>query len=46
MDIFVGKEVGALCVGVLTGYSGIADLQGAGADLILERASDITACLE
>ena len=45
MDIRVGKEVGALCIGVLTGYSGIADLKGAGADLILERASDITACL-
>jgi phosphoglycolate phosphatase len=45
MDILVGKEVGALCIGVLTGYSGIADLEGAGADLILERASDITACL-
>lgn len=46
MDIRVGKEVGALSVGVLTGYSGIADLQGAGADLILERASDITDCLD
>jgi len=45
MDILVGKEVGALSVGVLTGYSGIADLKGAGADLILERVSDITACL-
>lgn len=46
MDILVGKEVGAWSVGVLTGYSGIADLKGAGADLILERASDIMACLE
>lgn len=45
MDIRVGKEVGALAVGVLTGYSAASDLQGAGADLILERASDITACL-
>jgi phosphoglycolate phosphatase len=45
MDVVVGKEVGALSVGVLTGYSGIADLKSAGADLILERVSDITACL-
>jgi phosphoglycolate phosphatase len=45
MDILVGKEVGALSIGVLTGYSGIADLKAAGADLILERASDITDCL-
>ncbi|NPV03420.1 MAG: HAD family hydrolase [Syntrophaceae bacterium] len=46
MDIRVGKEVGALSVGVLTGYSDAFDLQEAGADLILERASDITACLD
>jgi phosphoglycolate phosphatase len=45
MDILVGKGVGALSIGVLTGYSGMADLEGAGADLILERASDITNCL-
>lgn len=45
MDIRVGKEVGALAVGVLTGYSGIADLRGAGADLILDRAADITSRL-
>jgi len=42
MDIRVGKVVGALTVGVLTGYSAASDLQEAGADLILERASDIT----
>lgn len=46
MDIRVGKEVGALSVGVLTGYSAASDLQEAGADLILERASDITGCLD
>jgi len=46
MDIRVGKEVGALSVGVLTGYSAASDLQEAGADLILERASDITVCLD
>lgn len=46
MDIRVGKEVGALSVGVLTGYSAASDLQEAGADLILARASDITGCLD
>ncbi len=46
MDIRVGKEVGALSVGVLTGYAGASDLQAAGADLILERAADITVCLD
>jgi phosphoglycolate phosphatase len=45
MDILVGKQVGAIAVGVLTGYSNAEDLRGAGADLILERASDITAYL-
>jgi len=42
MDIRVGKAVGALSVGVLTGYSAASDLLEAGADLILERAAEIT----
>ncbi|OPY06873.1 MAG: Phosphoglycolate phosphatase [Syntrophaceae bacterium PtaB.Bin038] len=46
MDIRVGKAVGALAVGVLTGYSAAADLREAGADLILERAAEITCWLE
>jgi phosphoglycolate phosphatase len=46
MDISVGKEVGAFAIGVLTGYSGADDLKGAGADLILERAAEITNYLE
>jgi len=46
MDIRVGKEGGALAVGVLTGYSAASDLQEAGADLILERAAEITGYLE
>jgi len=46
MDIRVGKVVGALAVGVLTGYSAASDLQEAGADLILERAAEITGYLE
>jgi len=46
MDITVGKEVGALAIGVLTGYSNADDLNAAGADLILERAAEITSWLE
>ncbi|MDO9515997.1 MAG: HAD family hydrolase [Syntrophales bacterium] len=42
MDITVGKEVGVYTVGVLTGYSEAGALRQAGADLIIERASDIT----
>jgi phosphoglycolate phosphatase len=46
MDISVGKEVGAFAIGVLTGYSSADDLRGAGADLIIENVSEITAYLE
>jgi phosphoglycolate phosphatase len=46
MDISVGKEVGAFTIGVLTGYSSADDLKVAGADLILERAAEITSYLE
>ncbi|MBN2538935.1 MAG: HAD family hydrolase, partial [Deltaproteobacteria bacterium] len=42
MDITVGRDVGAYTVGVLTGYSEAAPLRQAGADLIIERAPDIT----
>jgi phosphoglycolate phosphatase len=45
MDITVGKEVGALAIGVLTGYSNADDLKAAGADLIIESVSEITAYL-
>jgi len=45
MDITVGKDVGAYAIGVLTGYSGIVSLREAGADLIIERAADITRLL-
>jgi phosphoglycolate phosphatase len=41
MDIQVGKKVGTLTVGVLTGYSGADALAAAGADLIIESAADI-----
>ena len=45
MDIRVGKEVGAFAIGVLTGYSSIEDLKGAGAEMILERVAEIMNCL-
>jgi phosphoglycolate phosphatase len=45
MDIRVGKDVGAFAIGVLTGYSGIEDLKGAGAEMILEKAAEITGFL-
>ncbi len=45
MDICVGKNIGALAIGVLTGYSSAEDLKGAGADLILERVAEITGYL-
>jgi len=42
MDITVGRDVGAYTVGVLTGWSEAGALHEAGADLIIERAPDIT----
>jgi phosphoglycolate phosphatase len=42
MDILVGKQAGAFTIGVLTGHTSPPALQGAGADLILDRATDIT----
>jgi len=42
MDITAGRDVGVYTVGVLTGYSEAAPLRQAGADLIIERAPDIT----
>lgn len=42
MDMTAGKDVGAYAVGVLTGHSAADPLRRAGADLIIERAPDIT----
>lgn len=42
MDITAGRSVGVYTVGVLTGYSEATPLRQAGADLIIERAPDIT----
>jgi phosphoglycolate phosphatase len=41
MDIKIGKDVGVLTIGVLSGYSTSADLIKAGADIILNKAADI-----
>lgn len=41
MDIKIGRDVGVLTIGVLTGASGRDDLMMAGADLIFEKAADL-----
>ena len=41
MDIKIGKDVGTLTIGVLSGYSKSNDLLKAGADIIIETAADI-----
>ncbi len=45
MDIRTGKNAGAFTIGVLTGYSGREALEQAGADMILDAATDIPAIL-
>ena len=42
MDITAGKDVRVYTIGVLTGHSEAAALREAGADLIIEKAADIT----
>ncbi|MBN2255548.1 MAG: HAD family hydrolase [Deltaproteobacteria bacterium] len=46
MDISVGKEVGACAIGVLTGYGHEKMLRDAGADIILNYATQIREILE
>jgi len=41
MDIKIGRDVGVLTIGVLTGASRRDDLIQAGADLVLEKAADL-----
>ncbi len=41
MDIKIGRDVGVLTIGVLTGVSSRDDLIQAGTDLILEKAADL-----
>ncbi|MBA4396042.1 MAG: hypothetical protein C0394_01430 [Syntrophus sp. (in: bacteria)] len=45
MDIKTGIDAGAFSIGVLTGYSGREALEQAGADMILDAATDIPAIL-
>lgn len=45
MDMKIGKDVGVYTIGVLTGYSRPEELERAGADLILNAATDIPAIL-
>ena len=46
MDIKLGRDVGAMAIGVLTGFSGREDLIAAGAHVILEKAADILSLLK
>jgi phosphoglycolate phosphatase len=41
MDIKIGKDAGAVTIGVLSGYSTSEDLLKAGADIILNKAAEI-----
>ena len=45
MDIKIGKDVGVYTIGVLSGYSRREALEQAGADLVLDAATDILAIL-
>jgi phosphoglycolate phosphatase len=45
MDMKIGKDIGVYTIGVLTGHSGREELLQAGADLILNAATDIPAIL-
>lgn len=41
MDMRLAKDVGAYAIGVLTGHASAAELRGAGADMVINKASDI-----
>lgn len=41
MDMKLAKDVGAYAIGVLTGHAGAAELSGAGADTIINKASEL-----
>ena len=41
MDMKLAKDVGAYAIGVLTGHASTVALSGAGADIIINKASDI-----
>ena len=42
MDMKLAKEVGAYAIGVLTGHAGAAELRAAGADMVINKASEIS----
>jgi phosphoglycolate phosphatase len=41
MDMKLAKDVGAYAIGVLTGHASAAELSSAGADLVIDKASEI-----
>lgn len=41
MDMRLAKDVGTYAIGVLTGHASAAELRAAGADLVINKASDI-----
>ena len=41
MDMKLAKNVGAYAIGVLTGHANATDLSGAGADMVINKASEI-----
>jgi phosphoglycolate phosphatase len=41
MDMKLAKDVGTYAIGVLTGHASTVELSGAGADIIINKASDI-----
>jgi phosphoglycolate phosphatase len=45
MDMRIGRDTGVYAIGVLTGHSGREELERAGADLILNAATDIPGIL-
>ncbi|PKN60027.1 MAG: haloacid dehalogenase, partial [Deltaproteobacteria bacterium HGW-Deltaproteobacteria-11] len=45
MDMKIGKDACVCTIGVLTGYSRREELEQAGADLVLDAATDILAVL-
>ncbi|MFP6836396.1 MAG: HAD hydrolase-like protein [Pseudomonadales bacterium] len=42
MDMRVGKQLGMLCAGVLSGSSSLERLQEAGADIVLDSVRGLT----
>jgi phosphoglycolate phosphatase len=45
MDMKLAKDVGAYAIGVLTGHARAAELRGAGAEVVIDKAADIISFL-